>query len=434
MDRTIADALRRAAAMTRAGLPLDATRAIQAALGIPAGSSSRPPEGQDGGLPLAGADFLDLTATRIDPDRPEGGAPRAEATAGPEATVRKGRARVVRPLADTIRDLAAVRRAAGSQGTLRAGPPPVPDGARYVSRSFDTASGRREYRLYVPADAAAGRATGLVMMLHGCQQDPDDFATGTGMNAAADAAGMIVVYPAQTAAANASLCWNWFNAADQRRGCGEAALLAALATAVAVEFAVPPGAIFVAGLSAGGAMAAVLADAYPDVFAAAGIHSGLPAGAARDMPTAFAAMAGHGLTAGRTPSPTSAIPLIVFHGTADTVVHPANGDAIVEAARHRAPARDRHEGRTASGRTFRRIVYRTVRDEADAEHWILDGHGHAWSGGNPAGSFTDPDGPNASAEMVRFFQAAASGEGGGGSPGKVGFARASGDPRRRSAE
>jgi poly(hydroxyalkanoate) depolymerase family esterase len=398
MNRTVTDALRRAASLTRAGSPMEATRAIQAALN----GTAVPPAPDEStrrasNPPTASPNILDLTATRVDRAQPAGTAP-WESRSDPGLP---HRARFARPLAETIRDLAAARRVVGSPPS-RSGPPPVPEGARYLSRSFDCVHGSRDYRLYIPAAAASGRPSGLVMMLHGCKQDPDDFATGTGMNAEADATGMIVVYPAQTAAANPSRCWNWFSAADQRRGAGEAALLAALAGAVAAEFGVGSGSVFVAGLSAGGAMAAILAEAYPDVFSAAGIHSGLPAGAASDLPSAFAAMAGHGLGAGA-PAPTASTRLIVFHGTADTVVRPANGEAVVETARRRAQSVDRHEGRTAAGRTYRRIVYRAAGGHAHAEHWILDGHGHAWSGGRPEGSYTDREGPGASAEMMRFF-------------------------------
>lgn len=403
MNWTITDALRRAATLTRAGRPVDATRAIQAALN---GSTMPPaqdePTGQANSPPLANPTILDLTATRVDGGQPAGAGARSAGESAADPGFRRRETRFTRPLAETIRDLAAARRVTGSPLSKRSGPPPVPEGARYFSRSFDCEHGSRSYLLYIPAAAAGGRPSGLVMMLHGCKQDPDDFATGTGMNAQADATGMLVVYPAQTAVANPSHCWNWFNAADQRRGAGEAALLAALAGAVATEFDVPPGSVFAAGLSAGGAMAAILAEAYPDVFKAAGIHSGLPAGAASDMPSAFAAMAGHANRA-VPPAPTAPTRLIVFHGTADTVVRPANGEAIVGTARRRARSVDRHEGRTTAGRTYQRIVYQTAGGQAHAEHWILDGHGHAWSGGRPEGSYTDCDGPDASAEMMRFF-------------------------------
>lgn len=265
------------------------------------GRSGSPPPADNAGAGAAAlttARILDLTANRTDRDPPSAATKPEAAPEGAKAGLRGTAAKARRPLADTIRDLVAVRRVVGAQPSRRAGPPAIPAGASYLSRTFDAPSGSRDYRVYIPA-AATRRPAGLVMMLHGCKQDPDDFATGTGMNGQADATGMIVVYPAQAAGANPSLCWNWFNAADQRRGAGEASLLAGLARSVADEFGVPAGAIFVAGLSAGGAMAAILAEAYPDVFSAAGIHSGLPAGAASDMPSAWAAMAGQGARTAR---------------------------------------------------------------------------------------------------------------------------------------
>ena len=176
------------------------------------------------------------------------------------------------------------------------------------------------YKLYVPS-SHAGQPLPLVVMLHGCTQDPDDFAAGTGMNFAAEERGCLVAYLAQNQSANMQRCWNWFQAQDQGRGGGEPALVAGLIDAVADEFAVDRKKIYVAGLSAGGAMAAVVGQAYPDLFAAVGVHSGLAAGAARDMPGAFAAMRGGTPTvlAGR------AVPTIVFHGEADATVAPVNG-------------------------------------------------------------------------------------------------------------
>lgn len=405
MDRTVTDALRRAASLTRAGRPFEATEAIQAAL--MGTTAPTPPDGEASGqtspAPTARPLILDLKATRVDRNGTESAPDPTAATAPPGPDARRPAGRFARPLGETVRDLAAFRKAMGTPSMRRAGPPPVPDGARWLSRTFAGDHGSRDYRVYVPAAATAGRPAGLVMMLHGCKQDPDDFASGTGMNVKADATGMIVVYPAQAAAANPSRCWNWFNAADQRRDAGEAALLAALACDVAAEFGVAPGSVFVAGLSAGGAMAAILAETHPDVFSAAGIHSGLPAGAASDMPSAFAAMAGHAPSAGTVSASAASTRLIVFHGTADTTVRPANGEAIVETARRRAESVDRLTGRTAAGRTYRRVVYRDAGGRARAEHWILDGHGHAWSGGQPEGSYTDADGPDASAEMMRFF-------------------------------
>ncbi|WP_181704912.1 extracellular catalytic domain type 1 short-chain-length polyhydroxyalkanoate depolymerase [Chthonobacter rhizosphaerae] len=404
MNKTFAAALRRATDLTRGGSLGDATRAIQDALrGLDPSTAPSDTEKARPERTLSARPTLDLTAETVGARRPAPG-PTSPADAGPvRPDPVAGSDRRTRPLAEAIRDLAAGRRtfAGLPQGLQATPPPPVPDGARYLARTYAGPHGGRPYRVYVPASASAG-AKGLVMMLHGCKQNPDDFATGTAMNSKADADGLIVVYPAQPTGANPSACWNWFDAANQTRGSGEPAILAGLARAVADEFAVPPDAVFVAGLSAGGAMAAILAETYPDVFSAAGIHSGLPVGAAGDMASAFAAMAGRRRSDGRS-TPGSSARLIVFHGAADTVVHPSNADAIVSLRRRGTASVDRHAGRTQAGRRFERTVYRAADGAGVLEHWVLDDHGHSWSGGHPSGSYTDPAGPDASAEMVRFF-------------------------------
>jgi poly(hydroxyalkanoate) depolymerase family esterase len=258
--------------------------------------------------------------------------------------------------------------------------------------------------LYVPSTRDQG-IEGLVLMLHGCKQDPVDFAVGTRGNETAEAGRMIAVYPGQVSPANPAGCWNWFEPRDQRRGSGEPAILADLARSLAAEYGVPHERVFVAGLSAGGAMAAILAQTYPDVFAAAGIHSGLAAGSAVDVASAFAAMKGSRRepTVARRSDATAAPRLIVFHGSADSTVHPSNAETIVEARRPPDAVAHHLDGRTDDGRRFRRIVHRSVEGDAVLEHWTVEGLGHAWSGGNRLGSYTDPTGPDASAQMVRFF-------------------------------
>lgn len=225
------------------------------------------------------------------------------------------------------------------------------------------------------------------------------------MNEKAEDAGLVVVYPEQTRQVNPMACWNWFDPGDQSRGCGEPAILAALAQAVAREFDVPADGLFVAGLSAGGAMAAILADTYPDVFAAFGIHSGLPAGSASDVPSAMAAMQGrpNRARARRSVEPIDGARLIVFHGTEDRTVHPINGDAIVSDRLGGASPASRVRETSAGGRDYTRVVQSRPDGRVQLEHWMVHGAGHAWSGGDGAGSFTDPKGPDASAEMVRFF-------------------------------
>jgi poly(hydroxyalkanoate) depolymerase family esterase len=279
---------------------------------------------------------------------------------------------------------------------------------RFTSHRFESEAGALDYKLYVPARIAATRP--LLIMLHGCTQAPDDFARGTGMNALADEHGYVVAYPAQSPRNNATRCWNWFRSGDQQRGRGEPALLAALATHIADAHQLDKRSVFVAGLSAGGAMAAVLASTYPDVFAAAGVHSGLPHGAAHDVASALAAMkrvvpprAG---AVHATPMP---VPLIVFHGDRDTTVDAANGAAIVahriDATGNRGDAASQsvERGTAPAGRTYTRTIHRDAAGAVIAEHWLVHGAGHAWSGGDAAGSYTDPTGPDASREMLRFF-------------------------------
>ncbi|MCX2863426.1 PHB depolymerase family esterase [Paucibacter sp. PLA-PC-4] len=269
-------------------------------------------------------------------------------------------------------------------------------GQQFLPGSYTGAAGTRAYKLYVPPGYQQGQSLPLVLMLHGCSQDPDDFARGTGMNEAARAQGFLVLYPAQTKHANSSGCWNWFKRNHQRRGSGEPALLAGMTRQVMQQYGVDARRVYVAGLSAGGAMAAILGSCYPELFAAVGVHSGLPAGAASDLPSALAAMRSG---AGDTPAPAlDSPPIIVFHGDRDATVHPSNGEQIAAAGM----AASRRE-RGSQGRAYTRDVYRDSQGRPRAEHWVVHGAGHAWSGGRADGSYTDPQGPDASAEMLRFF-------------------------------
>jgi poly(hydroxyalkanoate) depolymerase family esterase len=279
----------------------------------------------------------------------------------------------------------------------------VPEGARFEERTFSNEAGSRTYKVYVPS-GYTGQSVPVVVMLHGCTQNPDDFAAGTRMNEMAEEQTFLVAYPRQPQSANMQKCWNWFNAGDQQRESGEPSLIAGIALQVVEEFSADPARVYVAGLSAGGAAAAIMADTYPDIFAAVGVHSGLACGAARDMPSAFAAMGGGGTIRPRGEGRT--VPTIVFHGDADRTVNPVNSDHVIAQARQEAALTEIvTRGETPGGMAYTRTVQRDDAGEDVLEQWVLHGAGHAWSGGSVTGSYTDPRGPDATREMTRFFLA-----------------------------
>lgn len=284
----------------------------------------------------------------------------------------------------------------------------IPSGAQYLARSHRSATGSRRFKLYLPASQPI-RPKGLIVMLHGCSQDPDDFAIGTNMNALAEKHGLAIAYPAQTKSrTNSASCWNWFRPRHQMRSAGEPAILASLTRKLMREFGLGRDATFVAGLSAGGAMAVILADLYPDIFSAAGVHSGLARGSARGVISAMSAMRRGGAATGVMPGTalrSSPVRRIIFQGAADRTVHPANAAMIVAAALGRDAEPVKVTKRSAGGRDYARSDYAGVDGALLVELWMIDGAGHAWSGGCPAGSFADRNGPDATAHMMRFFLA-----------------------------
>ncbi len=292
----------------------------------------------------------------------------------------------------------------------------VPAGGQFVERSYTNRAGTRAYKLYIPS-GYVGQEVPLVVMLHGCTQSPDDLAAGTRMNALAEKHTFLVAYPAQATADNNSKCWNWFQVANQRRGRGEPSLIAGITCEILGEYHVAVGRVYVAGMSAGGAMAAIMGTAYPDLYAAIGVHSGLAPGAAHDLSSAFAAMRqGEPVTARRdapnVAEPSRVVPVIVFHGDRDTTVHPSNADHLL--AHYTADGRDDtgkpaplvrvQRGQVPGGHAYTRATHHDAGGRAIAERWTVHGLGHAWSGGSRPGSYTDPRGPDASAEIVRFFR------------------------------
>lgn len=367
MKNDFAAAMRQATELVRAGNPAAATQLIQSSLGG-AGAQPQQPQQKPPQSPFAGYKLS------------ETGQP----------VQRTG-------LRETLANLAKGMPAQNLKGPAPS-EPALPEGAQFTNGTFTSAAGSREYRTYVP-NMASGTPKGMILMLHGCTQNPVDFANGTTMNTLAEEHDLIVVYPAQSRGANMQSCWNWFSPADQERDAGEPALLAGLVQHVRGERNVPDGKVFVAGLSAGAAMAVILGRTHPDTFAAVGAHSGLPYKSARDVPSAFAAMSGN--------APVDAtahgqvVPTIVFHGTSDNTVNVANGQRIADAARGKGT--ELLDDGASNGRKYTRMTTLSANGHTALEYWRVEGLGHAWSGGDAAGSYTDPNGPNASAEMVRFF-------------------------------
>jgi poly(hydroxyalkanoate) depolymerase family esterase len=295
---------------------------------------------------------------------------------------------------------------------LRGRGPVVPPSAaelagpgQWLAGTYASSAGSRDYKLYIPS-GYHGQALPLVVMLHGCTQSPEDFAVGTAMNAVAEAEGFLVVYPAQVPAANASKCWNWFHAAHQQRDGGEPALIAGITRQVITQYHLDSNRVYVAGLSAGGAMAAILGATYPDLFAAVGVHSGLAPGCAKDLPSGLQAMRQGGPTRAARAGHLHFPPLIVFHGDADATVHPSNAEHLIQqwaAGGSLTPAAVQ-QGQVPGGRAYTRATYYDANNQPVLESWTIHGAGHAWSGGQTRGSYTDPTGPDASRELARFFR------------------------------
>jgi poly(hydroxyalkanoate) depolymerase family esterase len=411
MNIDFVETMRAAMNLMRDQKLVEATRVIRSALsgGEPVSSES-PSETRR--LPLAVENkVIDLTAEVIEPE--------TMASAELKTDTRLDQSQPSRiaewnegPLGKALAKLRHTELLRINLDGLRVGRPrkalEIPEGAQYLSRSFTCAAGSRNYKLYIPRRPQTGRRA-LLVMLHGGTQDADDFAAGTRMNALAEEHGFIVAYPSQSKAANASLCWNWFRPENQMRGRGEPAIIAGITSEIVADYDVDPARVFVAGLSAGGAMAAVMGATYPDLYAAVGVHSGLPYRSAADLPSAFAAMRGDARLRGRrsgrsrgTGDDSPRIRTIVFHGDADNIVHPSNAADMVKAERA-GESVERAEARHAAIRAHTRTVTRDKTGAVVVEQWLIHGSGHAWSGGSPDGTYTDPHGPDASREILRFF-------------------------------
>ncbi|OWQ45836.1 hypothetical protein CDL60_18460 [Roseateles noduli] len=372
----------RAALQTRSGDLMGATRAIQNAL---AGAADTTADAEAENH-AQDADVIDVEA-RVIEDRPVG--------IGVSEEFRSP------PVVHEVHD-APPARETREAGEARA---PVIDEERFLAATYARGRVSIDYKLYVPpGDPSVARP--LLLMLHGCTQNPDDFAVGTRMNELARRHGWLVLYPAQSSKVNPQGCWNWFKTGHQARGRGEPALLAALTHHVMSTHRVDARQVHVAGLSAGGAMAAVLGQTYPELFAAVGVHSGLPCGAVASAPEALAMMrTGQATrTAPRAgASSPRAIPTIVFHGTRDMTVHPLNGEHVYADASTGLQGTERVEQGREGGRAYTRKTCVAADGRSLAELWLIDGAGHAWSGGDRRGSHADAQGPDAAEQMVRFF-------------------------------
>lgn len=382
MNENIQARMAEATRLTREGRLNEATALIQGALGngLPTVSPNLEPNGP-----------IDVTSQLLR-SAPQGPAPHRGT--GPNLRSR------------------GVKHPSGSPFAKTADAPPTGarDRGQFLSRSYSGSAGGRSYKLYVPT-GYTGEPVPLVVMLHGCTQDPDDFAAGTRMNALAEEQTFLVAYPAQSGSANMQRCWNWFQASDQRRGSGEPAIIAGITQQVIEDYAVDEDRVYVAGMSAGGAMAAIMGATYPDLYAAVGVHSGLAPGSAHDMPSAFSAMRqgnpGVPMPGSNSNEKVKVVPTIVFHGDRDGTVHPRNGDRVlahVTAGDGSSLKVSTRQGRKPEGHAFTRISYKDADGRPVVERWSVHGLAHAWSGGGHPGSYTDPKGPDASAEMFRFFK------------------------------
>jgi poly(hydroxyalkanoate) depolymerase family esterase len=288
---------------------------------------------------------------------------------------------------------------------------------QFVTREISTEQGSRRYKLFIPSSYDGTKALPLVVMLHGCTQDPDDIARGTRLNEVAGQRSVFVAYPEQPATANPRKCWNWYETANQTRDVGEPALIAAITRQVMKDYKVDDHRVYVAGVSAGAAMAVIVALSYTDLYAAVGSHSGIPYAAASGIGEALAAMQGHGRDAASLASSAKAVmgrqshamPAIIFHGGADAVVNSSNSAQLVEqliAAQGRSgddktTAVRVEKGTSTDGYHYQRTTQGT--GSGAVEFWQVEELGHAWSGGSTEGTFTDKRGPDATKEMLRFF-------------------------------
>jgi len=386
------DIIREATRLTRAGQLVEATALLQRML---RGESAPGAPSRTGGRIVTGREplIIDAKANAIE-----------ETDSHPQLKqATSAQPRMLRALLDRKEGRSGIGLRGVTKRAPLTAPNIVPEGARFIERTYSSPAGSRAYRLFIPSRYRE-QPLPLVVMLHGCTQSPDDFAAGTRMNFIAEEHNCFVVYPAQPSQANQAKCWNWFRTADQQRGKGEPSLIAGITRQIMDDYSVDRKRVYVGGLSAGAAAAAVMGATYSDLYAAIGIHSGLACGVATDLPSALVAMrqgeSDHKIISGDRPP----VPTIVFHGDRDTTVHPNNGGQILEqSVRTMSTQKKVHSGQVPGGHAYTRTILNDASGRGMLEHWNIHGAGHAWSGGSPAGSYTDPRGPDATREMLRFF-------------------------------
>jgi len=385
------DIIREATRLTRAGQLVEATALLQRMLH---GESAPDAPSRTGGrIALTGPLIIDAKANVVE-----------ETDSHPQLKpATSAQPRMLRALLDRKK----ARSGIGLRGVTKRAPLSTPDivpeGARFIESTYSSSAGSRAYRLFIPSRYRE-RPLPLVVMLHGCTQSPEDFAAGTRMNFIAEEQNCFVAYPAQPSQANQAKCWNWFRTADQQRGKGEPSLIAGITRQIMDDYLVDPKRVYVGGLSAGAAAAAVMGATYNDLYAAIGIHSGLACGVATDLPSALVAMRQGGSDRKVISGDRPPVPTIVFHGDRDATVHPDNGGQILEqSVRTMRTQKKVHRGQVPGGHAYTRTILSDASGRGMLEHWNIHGAGHAWSGGSPAGSYTDPRGPDATREMLRFF-------------------------------
>lgn len=385
------DIIREATRLTRAGQLVEATALLQRMLLGDSAPDAPPRTG--GRTALAAPLIIDAKANVVEEtDRQPQSKPAASA-----------QPRTLRMLLGRKNARSGIGRRGGIKRAPLSAPDIVPEGARFIEGMYSSPAGSRAYRLFIPSRYQE-RPLPLVVMLHGCTQSPEDFAAGTRMNFIAEEQNCFVVYPAQPRQANQAKCWNWFRKADQQRGRGEPSLIAGITRQIMDDYLVDRKRVYVGGLSAGAAAASIMGATYDDLYAAIGIHSGLACGVATDLPSALVAMRQGGSDRNVILNGRTTVPTIVFHGDRDTTVHPNNGGQILEHSMKTISTQKKvHRGQVPGGHAYTRTILSDANGHATLEHWNIHGAGHAWSGGSPAGSYTDPRGPDATREMLRFF-------------------------------